>query len=58
LKEVFANFNRSVRFARAEKVLITEAEKLPFFEPLKKHGVQPKDRLPFDCLTWFSVSRK
>jgi len=25
LKEVFANFNRSVRFARAEKVLITEA---------------------------------
>ncbi len=57
LKQVLAAFGRLVRFSSAEKVLIVEAEKLPFFEALKKHGVQAKDRLPFDCLTWFSVSK-
>jgi hypothetical protein len=33
-----------------------EAGKLPFFDALTMHGVQAKDRLPFDCQAWFSVS--
>jgi hypothetical protein len=55
-KLFFAALNRSVRFSSAEKVLVMEAGKLPFFDALKRHGVQTKDRLPFDCQTWFSVS--
>ena len=56
LKLIFATLNRSVRFSSAEKVLVMEAGKLPFFDALKMHGVQAKDRLPFDCQAWFSVS--
>jgi hypothetical protein len=56
LKVIFAVLNRSVRFSSAEKVLVMEAGKLPFFDALKMHGVQAKDRLPFDCQAWFSVS--
>ena len=56
IKLIFAALNRSVRFSSAEKVLVMEARKLPFFDALKIHGVQPKDKLPFDCQTWFSVS--
>ncbi len=56
LRPIFAAFDRQIRFSSAEKVLIAEAENLPFFDALKKHGIQAKDRLPFDCLAWFSVS--
>ena len=56
LKLIFEALNLSLRFSSAEKVLVMEAEKLPFFDALKMHGVQAKDRLPFDCQTWFSVS--
>ena len=56
IKLIFDALNRSVRFSSAEKVLVMEAGKLPFFDALKRHGVQTKDRLPFDCQTWFSVS--
>ncbi|MBI5591580.1 MAG: hypothetical protein HY881_13980 [Deltaproteobacteria bacterium] len=56
LKLIFAAMNRSVRFSSAEKVLVMEAGKLPFFDALKTHGVKAKDRLPFDCQAWFSVS--
>ena len=58
LRPIFAAFDRHIRFSSAEKVLITEAQKLPFFDALKNHGVQAEDRLPFDCLAWFSVSGK
>jgi hypothetical protein len=58
LKMVFATLNRTVQFSSAEKVLVMEARKLPYFEALKMHGVQAKDRLPFDCQAWFSVSSR
>ncbi len=56
LKLIFEKLNLSVRFSSAEKVLVLEAEKLAFFDALKMHGVQAKDKLPFDCQAWFSVS--
>jgi len=56
LKELFARFHKSVVFSCAEKVLVQKAEKLPFFEQLKQQGVKATDKLPFDCMTWFSVS--
>jgi len=56
LKELFKFFHKSIKFSCAEKVLVLKAEKLPFFDELKQHGIKASDRLPFDCMTWFSIS--
>jgi hypothetical protein len=56
LKELLARFNKDIKFSTAEKVLAVRAEKLPFFDQLKQQGVKKADKLPFDCMTWFSVS--
>jgi hypothetical protein len=56
LKELFERFHKSISFSCAEKVLVLEAGKLPFFDQLKQYGIQASDRLPFDCMAWFSVS--
>jgi hypothetical protein len=58
LKELFERFQRTIRFSCAEKVLVTEAAKLPFYDQLKQRGVKASDKLPFDCMAWFSVSEK
>lgn len=58
LKELFEGFHKNITFSSAEKVLVLEAGKLPFFDQLKPHGIRASDRLPFDCMTWFSVSAK
>ena len=56
LKELFGRFHKSIKFSCAEKVLVLKAEKLPFYEQLKQQGVKAADKLPFDCMTWFSVA--
>lgn len=56
LRELFGRFQRIIAFSSAEKVLITEAANLPFYEQLKQRGVKAADRLPFDCVAWFTVS--
>lgn len=56
LKALLANFHKTVTFSSAEKVLVMEAGKLSFFDQLKQHGVRESQKLPFDCMAWFSVS--
>jgi hypothetical protein len=56
LRELFGRFQRSIVLSTVEKVLITEAAKLPFYEQLKQRGIKAADRLPFDCVAWFTVS--
>jgi hypothetical protein len=56
LKGLFAHFHKTIRFSCAEKVLVMEAGKLPFYEQLKEHGVKAPEKLPFDCMAWFSVT--
>lgn len=56
LKELFDHCSRRVTFSCAEKVLVVEAGKLQYYEKLKPYGVTASDRLPFDCMAWFSVS--
>jgi hypothetical protein len=56
LRNIFSSKNRTLRFSSAEKMLVMEAEQLPFFDALARHGVQAKDKLPFDCQAWFTVS--
>ncbi|MCE5263890.1 MAG: hypothetical protein LLG97_10190 [Deltaproteobacteria bacterium] len=55
LQELFGRWQRGISFSAAEKVLIAEAGKLPFYELLKERGVKAADRLPFDCAAWFRV---
>ena len=57
LRPVFREVGLEIRCASVEKVLILPAGKLPFFDKLREAGAQAKDKLPFDCQTWFSVSR-
>jgi hypothetical protein len=56
LKQLFERFYKSIQFSCAEKVLVLKADKLPFYEQLKQQGVKAADRLPFDCMAWFSIS--
>jgi hypothetical protein len=56
LKELFRGFDRHITLAVVEKVRVLEAGKLPFYDQLKQQGVKATDRLPFDCMAWFSLS--
>jgi len=56
LKELFRGFHRIITLAAVEKVRVLEAGKLPFFDQLRRQGIQAADKLPFDCMAWFSVS--
>jgi hypothetical protein len=56
LKELFERFHRTIAVPYVEKVRVLEAAKLPFYDQLSPHGIQATDKLPFDCMTWFSVS--
>ena len=41
-----------------EKVSVGAAGALPYFSQLMAHGVTAGDRVPFDCLIWFSAARQ
>lgn len=58
LTELFTGLQRSVVLTHVEKVLVVKAKKLPFFQELEKQGVKKSDRLPFDCMAWFSIMPK
>ena len=56
LRPVFREVGLEIRLASVEKVLVLQAGGLPFFEKLRAGGAQARDKLPFDCQAWFSVS--
>ncbi len=56
LKELFTRFQQDVKISCVEKVLVQQADKLPYFDQLNKQGVQATDKLPFDCMTWFAIA--
>ena len=58
LRAVFLESGLEIRLATVEKVLVQQAELLPFFERLREGGAQARDKLPFDCQAWFSLRRQ
>ncbi len=56
LQELFRGFDMQIKLASVEKVRVLEAGKLPFYSRLRQQGVAATDRLPFDCMAWFSLS--
>ena len=55
LRPVFREAGLEICLTTVEKVLVSPAEELPFFERLREGGARAEDRLPFDCQAWFSV---
>jgi hypothetical protein len=56
LRALFNGFHRDISIISMEKVRVLEAGQLPFYEELKRQGVAAQDKLPFDCMVWFTVS--
>ena len=58
LKALFERFHKSMKIAYVEKVCVMKAKQLPFFDQLKQQSVKADEKLPFDCMTWFSITDK
>lgn len=56
LKELFGRFHQNIQVAYVEKVLVQRADQLPYYDLLKAQGVQASEKLPFDCMTWFTIA--
>ncbi len=56
LKAVFLKAGLDIRVSSVEKVLVLKAGELSFFNQLQGSDVKPADKLPFDCMTWFSIT--
>jgi hypothetical protein len=57
-EQVLADLHLRVRVSGVEKVSVTRAGSLPFFSAhLAPAGISTSDKVPFDCLIWFSVER-
>ena len=52
---IFLESGLEIRLLTIEKVLVSPAGRLPFFQKLREGGAQSMDRLPFDYQAWFSV---
>ncbi len=57
LREMFREAGLDIQVAYVEKVLVVAAGKLPFLDQLSASGVKAADRLPYDCMAWFSISK-
>jgi hypothetical protein len=58
LQQLLAALHLQVKVSGIEKVSVTAAGSLPSFaEHLAPAGVSASDKVPFDCLIWFSVER-
>jgi hypothetical protein len=55
LRGMFRRRRLDIQVASVEKVLISAAGQLPFFERFPKGEIKAADKLPYDCMTWFSI---
>jgi hypothetical protein len=57
-KRLFEQKQLTFAVSGVEEVSVGAAGSLPFFPQLTTEGVKPGDRVPFDCLIWFSAVRQ
>jgi hypothetical protein len=55
LRAMFRERGLDIQVVSVEKVLISPAGQLPFFDRLPKGEIKAADNLPYDCMTWFSI---
>ncbi len=57
-QELFDVFNKAglnLKIVSVEKVLVARADKITFLSNLNDYGIKPEDKLPYDCMVWFSI---
>jgi hypothetical protein len=57
LRDVFRARGLDIRVASVEKVLVAPAGQLPFYRRLPQDEIKAADKLPYDCMTWFSITK-
>jgi hypothetical protein len=57
-KRLFEEKHLTFAVSGVEEVSVGAAGKLPYFPQLVAQGVTAGDRVPFDCLVWFSAVRQ
>jgi hypothetical protein len=57
-KRLFEEKHLAFAVSGVEEVSVGAAGSLPYFPQLMAHGVTAGDRVPFDCLVWFSAVRQ
>jgi hypothetical protein len=57
LRDVFRARGLDIRVASVEKVLVAPAGQLPFYRRLPQGEIKAADKLPYDCMTWFSIAK-
>jgi len=56
LSETLKGFGYKVQVASVEKILMAKPKDTSFGDQLLEEGADPQIKLPFDALTWFSLS--
>jgi hypothetical protein len=56
-KRLFEARHLAFAVSGVEEVSVAAASTLPYFPQLMAQGVMARDRVPFDCLIWFSAVR-
>ncbi len=57
LNAIFNKHGLDIKVASVEKVLIAQPDKIPFGDKLKHKGMKATAKVPYDCLTWFSIAK-
>ena len=57
-QKAFNRHNVKILVSGVENVSVARAGDLPYFDELQTHGINAPDRLPYDCLIWFSLTRE
>lgn len=55
LEPLFRERSLTLQIVSGEKVLVLPANELPFYSELRREGVSPGAKLPFDFQTWFAL---
>jgi hypothetical protein len=57
IPQAFEEQGMTIKISSVEKVLVSRADALPYFEKIKKFGIKAEDKLPWDCQVWFDIQR-
>jgi hypothetical protein len=56
-QELFQRHGLRIAVSGIEEAVVSRAGDLPYFARLEPEGIKPGDKLPSNCLVWFSVQR-
>lgn len=57
LPTAFKENDMEITISSVEKVLVSRADTLPYFEQIKQFDIKAEDLVPWDCQVWFRIKR-